>query len=99
VEDRRIQPGKRPRYQPLITLGNLLTLLGMIAACFLFFLRYNDRLIMVEAAQMSSDQRDSEFRREILQRLQDLQTDVRELRSERGVRWKELPPSPFRRER
>jgi hypothetical protein len=92
-------PEKPPRYQPHITLGNILTILGIVGACVTFFLRYNDRLIMVEAAQVSAEQRDQQSRREILQRLQDLQTDVRELRQENGVRWRELPPSPFTRRR
>lgn len=90
---------KKPRYIPAITLGNILTIIGIIGACAGFFLRYNDRLLLVEAAQISANDRDTHFRREILQRLQDLQTDVRELRSTNGVRWSELPPSQYKRQR
>jgi len=88
---------KQGRYPPYMTFGSILASLGLVGACFGFFLKYNDRLLIVEAAQTASDQRAQQTQREILQRLQDLQTDVRELRSENGVRWRELPPSPFKR--
>jgi cell division protein FtsL len=83
---------KRSRFSRQITLGNIISVLTIVSACGGFFLSYHDRLIRVEAAQLSSDRSDIEFRREILQRLADLQTDVRELRASNGVRWSELPP-------
>lgn len=99
VAQERRKRERSPRYAPQVTLGNILTMIGMAGACLLFFLKYNDRLLMVEAAHISSEARDDQFRREILQRLQDLQTDVREIRSQNGVRWRELPPSLHRRDR
>lgn len=87
----------KPRYNPQITLGNILTLVIICGGGFGFFLKYNDRLISVEAAQVSSDRMDHEFKREVLQKLQDLQSDVREIRQASGVRWRELPPSPYKR--
>lgn len=82
---------KPARYQPYITLGNILTVLGLATAGVTFFLSYHDRLMRVEAAQITSDHRDVEFKREVLQKLSDLQTDVREIRSSSGVTWRETP--------
>lgn len=87
----------RPKFVREISLGNMLSVLAIVGGVATFFLNYNDRLLKVEAAQTSADQRGQQFQREILQRLEDLQTDVRELRAENGVRWRELPPSPYRR--
>jgi hypothetical protein len=88
---------QKPEYKPQITLGNLLTILGVIASVVGFFMKYHDRLLIVEAAQISSSQREMEFKREVLQRLADLQVDVREIRQSNGVKWRELPPSPYNR--
>lgn len=86
---------KPPRYVRSITLGNILTMLGMAVACVAFFLGYNERFIRVEAAQISAEQRDGQFRQQVLQRLSDLQTDVREIRAQNGVSFRELPPSRY----
>lgn len=63
-----------------------------------FVLTDHDRLGRAEASIVAGGQREVEFRREVLQSLSDIKQDIREMR-EAGehIRWRELPPSPYRR--
>lgn len=92
------------RFDKTITLGNLLTTIGMaLAALTLAFgnpgdyIRVEARVTSLEKDSVARDRREVQFQQDVRQDLTDLKNDLRELRQEAShVRWSELPPSPFR---
>lgn len=86
--------------QRWLTIANVVAVIGILSGGFAFFLKYNDRLLLVEAAQVYEHKADQESDRRIERRLDEIATDMKELRREikeaAGVRWSELPPSPYR---
>lgn len=89
-----------------ITLGNILTMLGMAAAvatlCFGSpgdSIRVEARVTAVEKAIVIFQQGQLLFQTDVRQQLTDIRSDMREDRVQNGVRWRELPPSPYQREK
>lgn len=95
-----------PRFDKTITLGNILTIIALVGAALTLafgnpgdYIRVEARVTALEKADANAQQRMLEFRRDMQQGFADVRSDLRELRQATGVSWRELPPSPYRRER
>lgn len=91
------------RFDKTITLGNILTILSMVAAVVTLCygapgdaIRVEARVTALESANVMRDRSESQFQVGVINRLDNLQTDIRELRAQ-GFKFSELPPSPYHR--
>lgn len=91
---------KPKRYDPVITRGNVITFVTVVLCVVTFWLTDHDKIVSVYASQPENNRRDAEFRSEIRAALKDIKDDMRQMReSGSHVRWRDLPPSPYRENR
>lgn len=101
MDDRR----KLKRYSPVITLGNILTILVIAGGVGGWMLTDHDSIISVKAEQTAiskelaaRDVRDREFREGMHAAILSIQSDMRQMRENGAhIRWRELPPSAYQR--
>lgn len=80
MSDETIQHPNRPRFDPTVNLGHILTFIGFMATGFAAYSHVDKRLSVVEVKSELQAQKSVEFEGRIKESLQEIKTDVKDMK-------------------
>jgi hypothetical protein len=94
------------KFEPTYTIGHVLTAGSVICSALVLafgspgdMIRVQAQVTSLEAARVASEIRDAKFQDDVRVELRAIRREIQENQLANGVRWRDLPPSPYQRSR